>query len=165
LFADKQSAATLTSIFCLIISLCIFAAFSFSRSPKIEKHAITDALNSNHWQTRVAALRFIEEKGLDIGRVKGFAKSKSSSQIAERYWLAKALAKSRNTKTYNVVLELLNDSNVNVVSMAYLALAKRRDAQAIGEILIKIKASDNWYSQLYAYRALRALGWTQDRSH
>jgi hypothetical protein len=165
LFADKQRAATLTSILCLIISLCIFVAFSFSRSPKIEKHALTDALNSNHWQTRVAALRFIEEKDLDIGRVKGYASSKSSAQIAERYWLAKALAKSRNTKTYDIVLELLNDSNVNVVSMAYLALAQRGDAQAIREILKKIKISDNWYSQFYAYRALRALGWTQDRSH
>jgi Ca2+/Na+ antiporter len=165
LFADKQKAATLTSILCLIISLCIFAAFSFSRSPKIEQHALMDALNSNHWQTRVAALRFIEENGLDIGRVKGYANSKSSTQIAERYWLAKALAKSRKKKTYDVVLELLNDSNVNVASMAYLALAQRGDAQAIREILKKIKVSDNWYSQMYAYRALRALGWTQDRSH
>ena len=70
-----------------------------------------------------------------------------------------------HAKTYDVVLELLNDSNVNVVSMAYLALAQRGDAQAIREILNKIKVSDNWYSQMYAYRALRALGWTQDRSH
>jgi HEAT repeat protein len=78
--------------------------------------------------------------------------------------LAKALAKSKNTKTADDVLELLNDANVNVVSMAYLALAQRGEAQAISVILRKIKASDSWYSQMYAYRALRALGWYQDRS-
>jgi hypothetical protein len=164
LFADKQNAATPTSISCLIISLCIFAAFSFSRSPSIEKHAVTNALKSNHWQTRVAALRFIEENNLDIARVKGYANSKFSAHIAERYWLAKALAKSRNTETYEMVLELLIDSNVNVVSMAYWALAQRGDYRAVNEIIKNVEVSDNWYSQMYAYRALKALGWTQNQS-
>ncbi len=165
LFTENQKSATIASILCFIISLCILGAFSFSRSPKIDQRAIADALNSNHWQTRVAALRVIEENGIEIGRIKGYAKSKTSSQIPERYWLAKALAKSRNPETYDVVLELLNDPNVNVASMAYSALARRGDYRAVKEILKKIKISDRWYDQLYAYKALRVLGWKQDRSH
>lgn len=163
-FTENQKAAAAASILCFIISLCILGAFAFSRSPKIDKRALADALKSNHWQTRVAALRLIEEQGVEIGRINGYAKSKTSSQIAERYWLAKALAQSRSSETYDDILVLMNDANVNVVSMAYLALARRGDSRAIEEILKKIKVSDNWYDQLYAYRALRVLGWRQDRS-
>jgi len=165
LFTENQKSATIASILCFTVSLCILGAFSFSRSPNIDGRAIADALNSNHWQTRVAALRVIEENGMEIGRIKGYAKSKTSSQIPERYWLAKALGKSRDPETYDVILALLNDSNVNVASMAYSALARRGDFRAIKEILKKIMVSDSWYDQLYAYKALKVLGWKQDRSH
>jgi hypothetical protein len=163
-FTNRRRAAMITSISCLAISLGVFAGFSFSRSPEIERSGLVQALGSGHWQMRVAALRFIEKNGLEISRFKDYANSISSHQIAERYWLAKALAKSRNKDTYAVALNLLNDTNVNVKSMAYLALAQRGDRRAVEEILRKIKISDDWYSQFYAYRALRALGWIQNRS-
>ena len=58
-------------------------------------------------------------------------------------------------------MAFLDDPQPNVVSMAFYALGQRKDRKALGEIFRRIQMSDNWYTQLYAYRALRALGWRQ----
>ncbi len=44
------------------------------------------------------------------------------------------------------------------------AIAQRRDRGAVREILKRLQTSQDWYFQLYAYRALRALGWNQTAS-
>ena len=164
LFVDYKKAPAISSILCFTISLLILVVFFLSRSPKIEEHELTTDLNSDRWQSRVAALRIIEEKKMEIGQFKDYSKIATSLHIPERYWFAKVLANSREPETFAAILELLNDSNINVVSMAYSALAQRKDPRAVKEILERIKISDNWYSQLYAYKALRALGWRQKRS-
>jgi hypothetical protein len=102
---------------------------------------------------------------MEIAQFKGYARIVAHSQVAERYWLAKTLANSRQAETNKVILTLMSDSNANVVSMAYWALAQRKDTRFIEKILQQIQASDDWYSQLYAYRALRSLGWNQSQSH
>jgi HEAT repeat protein len=48
--------------------------------------------------------------------------------------------------------------------MAFSALGQRGDRRAIAEIKQRIETSDDWYSQWYAYKALKALGWRQSRS-
>jgi hypothetical protein len=85
--------------------------------------------------------------------------------VPERYWAAKAMARSKIAETYDTLALLLNDSNVNVESMAFLALARRGDTGTLAKILAALKTSDRWYSQIYAYNALRTLGWKQKRSH
>ena len=165
IFADRQRAAAISSVICLIISICMFAAFLFSRSATIQKDMLEDAFKSGSWQERVAALRFIESQGLEIGRYNGYLKSLSSPKIPERYWLAKAMAKSKIGETHDALILLLNDPNVNVESMAFWALARRDDTGALPEILAALKVSDKWYSQIYAYNTLRTLGWKQTRSN
>jgi hypothetical protein len=165
LFTKNQKAAIISSILCFGISLCIFGAFYFSRSPQVSEHELAEALRSNRWQVRVAALRFIETSKMEITQFKGYTRIVTNPQISERYWLAKTLANSRQAETKKALFMLTDDSNVNVVSMAFWALAQRKDSRVIGKILQQIKASNDWYSQLYAYRALRSLGWNQSQSH
>lgn len=165
LFIDSRKAAIVSTILCFAISLCIFAVFYFSRSPQISEHELAEALSSNRWQVRVSALRYIEASKMEIGQFREYHQIITSPHIAERYWLAKTLANSRQTETNKVLLTLSNDSNANVVSMAFWAMAQRKDTRFIEKILQKIQASDDWYSQLYAYRALRSLGWSQSQSH
>jgi hypothetical protein len=102
---------------------------------------------------------------MEIAQFKGYTRIVTNPQISERYWLAKTLANSRQAETKKALFMLTDDSNVNVVSMAFWALAQRKDSRVIGKILQQIKASNDWYSQLYAYRALRSLGWNQSQSH
>ena len=164
LIIKNRKATIISSILCFGISLCIFGAFYFSRSPQVSEHELAEALRSNRWQVRVAALRFIETSKMEIAQFKGYARILTNHQISERYWLAKTLANSRQAETNKVLLRLTRDSNANVVSMAYWALAQRKDTRVIEKILQQIQTSDDWYSQLYAYRALRSLGWNQSQS-
>jgi hypothetical protein len=164
-FTNHRKAAAIASLLCLFASFYIFMAFSFSRTSTIEKNKLAENLNSDSWQKRVAALRFIEAQGLEIGRYSGYLKSLSSSNVPERYWMVKAMAKSKIAETHNALLLLLNDPNVNVESMAFLALARRRNTQVLPKILGRLKVSERWYSQLYAYNALRTLGWKQKLSN
>ena len=81
----------------------------------------------------------------------------------ERYWLVAALAVSRSQESSIELLKLLEDKNTNVRSMAFQSLGLQNHRQAIKPILEKIKISHDWYAQLYAYKALRSLGWQQKK--
>ena len=77
--------------------------------------------------------------------------------------LAVAMAVSRSQQSFVDLLGFLEDDNTNVRSMAFHSLGARNNRQAVKPILEKIKISQNWYDQLYAYRALRSLGWKQKK--
>ncbi|MBF0120575.1 MAG: hypothetical protein HQK79_17235 [Desulfobacterales bacterium] len=59
----------------------------------------------------------------------------------------------------------LNSIHPNTICMALSNLGKIGDKKAIPIILDKINNSDHWYVQLYAYNALRTLGWKQTKSY
>jgi HEAT repeat protein len=59
----------------------------------------------------------------------------------------------------------MDDPNINVQTQAVEAIAQRRDRTAVPALLGRLKTSKDWYFQLYAYRALKALGWNQTASH
>lgn len=163
LYFSRRTSAGIASILCFVFSLILILAFQLSRSRDVSEENLANALNSDRRQKRVAALKLIDEKKLGIKRFQAYPKLLASPYIAERYWLVRVLAGSRNPATYGDLLNYLNDPHPNVRSMAYYALGKRRNRRAIGHILNKIETSDNWYSQWYAYKALRSLGWKQTK--
>ena len=121
-------------------------------------------MESGRWQDRVAALKVVERKGIEIGDFRAYKKMLKSPHIPERYWLANAMGVSRKPETYSDLLSLLNDPNQNVVCKAFYALGERKNPDAIKEIIRRIDMSGDWYSQQYAYRALRELEWKQTGS-
>jgi hypothetical protein len=131
------------------------------RGTDIELKDIPRALASESWQEEVAALRIIERKGLEVSSFQPYPRLLASPHIAVRYWLVRGLAMSRRPETYRDLLAFLDDPHPNVVSMAFYGLGQRGDWRAVSEMLTRIKASDHWYNQWYAYKALRALGWKQ----
>jgi len=106
-------------------------------------------------------LKLIEKQGMEVSDFKAYRSMLASPHIAVRYWLARSLGVSRKPETYEDLLGLLDDPHPNVVSMAFYALGRRGNTRAISIILDNIDTSDHWYSQWYAYRALRRLGWKQ----
>jgi len=82
----------------------------------------------------------------------------------ERYWLTRALAISPSPAASADLALLLDDPHINVRTQAVEAIAQRRNRGAVREILKRLQTSQDWYFQLYAYRALRALGWNQTAS-
>ncbi len=163
-FLDGRTSSLIASILCLIVGLSILIPFLYMRGTDIELKDVPQALASESWQERVAALRIIEQKGLEISSFQPYPRLLASPHIAERYWLVRGLAVSRRSETYRDLLAFLDDPHPNVVSMAFYGLGQRGDWRAVSEILTRIKTSDHWYNQWYGYKALRALGWKQKKS-
>lgn len=156
--ADAAAAAA-----CLLIGLAVLALFHFSREDPPAPEAVAAALASDRWQRRVAGIKEVHERRWNIGAFPGYAAMRDSPCPQERYWLARALAVSPDPRAFDDLVRLLEDPQINVRTMALDALAQRRDPRAVPPILRFLKASDEWYDQLYAYRALKALRWDQSR--
>lgn len=164
IFPGRKAAALAASIICLLIGIMVFVYFQSNRSGNIDIQNIAPALESEDWQTRVAALKDIAQKKREIADYQAYPRLLKSRIPQERYWLVRALAVSRRADTYRDLLTFLDDKNTNVQTMAYYSLGQRKDRRAIEPILEKINKSDKWYVQLYAFNALRTLGWKQVKS-
>jgi hypothetical protein len=163
-FFPLRTSSLIASALCFVMCLLLIFSFQLNRSRDISEKNLADELKSDRWQDRVAALKIIDKKGLEIKQFKAYPQLLNSAYIAERYWFVRTLANSRNPETYRDLLSFLNDSQPNVVSMALYALGKRGNKKSIGRIMQVVKTSDDWYHQWYAYRALRSLGWRQTKS-
>ncbi|MEA2039363.1 MAG: hypothetical protein U9N82_05980 [Thermodesulfobacteriota bacterium] len=162
-FLDLRTAMVIASILCSLAGLSLLAPLYIINKDDININNLERILESETWQKRVAALKVIEEKRLEpvafLDR-----DMLISPHIPERYWVARTLGFSRQPEAYKDLLILLDDPHFNVVSMALYSLGQKRDTRAIKEIIKKIQTSHDWYTQWYAYKALRALGWKQTRS-
>ena len=163
LFLSRRSSAITASMLCLIIGIFVLFYFQANRSSNIQIKNIPEALKSEELSVRIAALKSIQQKKLDIADYRSYPRLLNSPHPQERYWLVVAMAVGRSQKSFIDLLKFLEDKNTNVRSMAFHSLAVRNNRQAIKPILEKIKVSHDWYAQLYAYRALRSLGWKQKR--
>ena len=163
-FLDSRTSSLIASILCLIVGLGILIPFHYMRWTDMELKDVPQALASESWQRRVAALKVIERKGLEVSSFPPYPQLLASPHIAVRYWLVRGLAVSRRPETYIDLLAFLDDPHPNVASMAFYGLGQRGNRRGVSEILTRIKTSDHWYNQWYAYKALRALGWKQRKS-
>jgi HEAT repeat protein len=161
LFLEVKTSSVLASILCLAIGISTLFVFHHTRVPKIEVKDVPAALASKDWRQRVGALKVIDLMRLEIEDFQGYRWLLASPRVPERYWLARAMGLSRKSGTYQDLLTLLDDPSPNVNCMAFYSLGRRGNKRPINEIVARIQASDHWYTQLYAYRALRALGWRQ----
>lgn len=164
LYCDVRKAAVIASILCLIIGIAFVIPMYFAKGEKIDVKNVAKAIKSHQWQERVRSLKVIDREKIEIANFPEYGTMLSSHRIPERYWLARAFGVSRRPETYGDLLKLLNDPQPTVVCKAFEALGRRGERRAIPEILQRFKRSDHWYKQLYAYKALRTLGWKQARS-
>ena len=161
-FTERRAEAA-AAILCLLVGFAALADFHLSREGPPPSDATAAALESDRWQRRVAALKASQARRWDVCAGPGYAAKLGSPYPQERYWLARALAASPNPQASADLIRLMDDPQVNVRTMAVQALAQRRDPRAVQPILNLLKTSQEWYVQLYAYRALRTLQWDQTR--
>ena len=161
----RSTSALTASIICLLSGIIVLISFQSNRSRSIQIQNIAESLASDRWQTRVAALKLIEQKKLEIASYRSYPVLQKNLLPQERYWLVRTLALSRRPDNLRTLLGYLNDDNLNVRTMAFYSLGQRGNPRAIRPIISKIEKSDNWYEQMYAYKALRSLGWKQTKSH
>ena len=155
-----MSASTL----CFLAGISLLVLFQHGKGAEIKVEELAQALESERWQRRVAALKIVRQKGIDVADFPAYQAIRSSPHIAERYWLVNALGASRHPGTYKDILAFLDDPHPNVVCIAFHALGQRGETRAVDEIIKRIETSDHWYEQWYAYKGLRSLRWKQRKS-
>ena len=163
-FLDLRTSSVTAAILCFLSGILLLIPVWLGNAGKIDKNHLDKFLESGRWQDRVAALKIIRQNWVEVSSFPSYKRMLSSPHIPERYWLTKALGVSRNAETRKDLSGLLDDPSPTVVSMAFLSLGQRGDKRAVKEILKRIETSDHWYTQWYAYKALKALGWKQVRS-
>ena len=168
LFLQPSRATLFSSVLCFLIGVVLLVpVYQGGRRP-VNAENPAAALDAADWRDRVAALKLIEQRQLEITAYPSYEKSMTSRHLAERYWLAQALGLSKEDRTIDDLFTLLSDPQPNVVCQALYALGKRggdRKSDIIEAILAKIRSTDSWYVQRYAYLALRSLGWRQPASN
>jgi len=146
----------------MLAGLALLAGLShFSGNATADVQNPIQALESEHLHIRIAALKKIADKHLKITGFQRYKTILESPYIAERYWAARALGADRDAESSRDLLALLDDPHPNVVCQAFYALGQRGDKNAVPKILKRIKKSDHWYVQWYAYKAARKLKWKQ----
>jgi HEAT repeat protein len=160
---NHKAAALTASIMCLLIGMIVLIHFHSNRGSNIDINEIAEALRSSHIPTRIAALKTVQQKKLEISAYPTYSLLYQSQIPQERYWFVRALAVSRRPDSIRDLLTFINDKNTNVRCMAFRSLGLRNNTDAVGPILESIRVSQDWYSQIYAYKALRALGWNQTK--
>jgi len=149
------------SVVCTGIGLIILWILVAGKSPAQAQPEISDLAGSSDRRQRLVALKAMDQDGIDPSQHPDYPSLMKSGNISERYWLARILSNGREEKTYLDLIRMLDDPSPNVVCMVLRSLGKRGNKQAVPIILTRMKNSDHWYVQWYAYNALKNLKWRQ----
>ncbi|MCD6487036.1 MAG: HEAT repeat domain-containing protein [Syntrophobacterales bacterium] len=163
-FMNPGKVSVTASVLCLLIGGALLILLYSGNGRAVDAKNLSEAMGSENWKDRVAALKFIGGKRMEVSNFEAWEKMLKSSRVPERYWLAKAMSKGGKPETGSALLTLLDDPHRNVVCMTFYSLGRRGNSTVKGEIIKRIESSGDWYTQWYAYRALRALGWKQTES-
>ncbi len=145
------------------IGILLFIPVFSANNSSISNNTLNAKLSSKHWATRMAALKYIEKKKIEISQFPQYKKMITSPYPQERYWLARAFAVSHGKNIFNDLLKMLNDPHPNVICQTFYALGRQGRPSAKSKIINAIQTSRHWYCQWYGYRALRKLGWKQTK--
>jgi hypothetical protein len=155
----------------VIAAICCIVVGGILLVPVYQGHTATalpadpsKAISAPSPAARIAALRLACEEQRDIAPAAKRDGIKDSPHVAERYWLARSLAYTRDPAAHDMLLALADDPAPIVACQALWALGERKNLAAVPEIIQRINSSSHWYIQMYGYRALRTLGWVQPRS-
>ena len=156
--------AVIATIICITIGIVLL-------TPVYQGHTAANAsknpnanLASPSYATRIAALRRACQKKQDIVAEAAKHALETSPHIAERYWLARSLAYANGSQASAMLQRLAGDPASIVACQALWAMGERKSQALIPQIIDRINTTPGWYIQMYAYRALRTLGWVQPQS-
>ncbi len=164
LAARPPKAAAAASAACFVIGLSFFSVLFIRSSEPVSTENLREVLKSPALDRRIAGLKHMEANSLDPLFFPSVLTSMESPSPLERYWAARASAKSKDPAVFKRLIHLTGDPHPNVACQAFYALGMGGNTEAVPEITGRIVESSHWYVQFYAYNALKRLGWTQARS-
>ena len=163
-FSIKYQFIVISSLM-VILSLLIISIFPDNDEKNITKDKINSDLKSKNLIKRVNALKNILKNKYDISNFIEYENLLNTDNTAEKYWLVRSFGISSNYKTYEKIFNFINDKSIIVRCQSLHALSKRGLRSSINKIIPIIQESKEWYVQLYAYKALKRLGWNQSLTY
>jgi len=164
-FMKPVKAGILAGVICLVAGILMALPVYTGKQPQVAPDHAPTLLNSAKWREQVAALKIMaDNKQLWVYTAENQTLA-SSPHIPVRYWLARALSHSKGELTHTTLIRLMDDPQPIVSCQALYSLGVRKKRPGVNVILDKIKRSDHWYVQWYAYNALKVLGWRQKISN
>ena len=160
-FAIKEKNAIAASLCCFVIGSLSFVMMYNGSKFEATKENLISMLKSPITGERIAGLKFVDKKHLDITKFAAYDTRFKDNNIPEKYWYARAIGSSSAPDAYQELVKFLDDSHINVVCQALYGLGQLKKRAAVDLIIKKIETSEDWYVQWYAYRALKRLKWTQ----
>jgi hypothetical protein len=165
LFLNRNLSSIAGALGCGAIGIGLLLIMPPANQGPIENERLANMLASQDTRTITAALIHIETHKTDLRQFNLTQELIQHPAIAVRYWLARGLSVSADPQDETFLMTLMQDPHPNVACQAIYSLGKRKIKKAIPAMLQIITASDHWYVQLYAYGALRKLGWKQTASN
>lgn len=164
LFLTANLSNGIAAVVCILVGGILLVPVYQGHSAPIAAADPATAFSADSATERIAALRRACDDRRDVFRQARARGLPRSPHVAVRYWLARSLAYSKHPGARAMLLDLAHDPVPVVACQALWALGQRRDRRTIPELVERIDNSSHWYIQMYAYRALRTLGWVQPRS-
>jgi len=133
--------------------------FDKNASQKDWQHALKSAYHQKDWRQAVVLFKsnqFTQTRGDHQLALKWLDQT---NHPVLKYWLIRFLSDSKISTDNTIFFNHLSDPDVNVVCQALYALGRQRDRNLISPIKRFVKDCHHWYVQMYAYRALKRLGW------
>ncbi len=165
LFLKRDLASIAGAMGCGAMGICLLLIMPPAIQGPLGTDRLADMLASRDGPKVAAALRQIEVQKSDLSQFNITDELVQHPAIPVRYWLARGFSVGSNPQDETYLMLLMEDPHPNVVCQAIFSLGKRKFRKAIPLLLEIMTASDHWYVQLYAYGALRKLGWTQTASN
>jgi hypothetical protein len=154
-------------LLCLALSFAAAASlypYAFTKERAQGQERLQRLIASEEETARIKALKEISAKGLAVQNIENSIFPLAESRHpAVRYWTARALGESGGGAALNVLIDLLSDPHPNVVCAALYSLGRTGHPSARDDVLEILVSEVSWYVQLYAYNALKELGWTQPK--
>lgn len=164
----RRFARTGSGLICLGIAAVLampLYPFAKSTSSNLNRRQLAVHLDSEQPAERLRALKqMAASSSAPLPLPAPVFRLKDSPWPAERYWAAKVMGRADSQKAEKVLRMMLSDPHPNVVCAAISSLARIHDPAAVPVLRKILVSSDYWYIQLYAYKGLKELGWSQPES-
>ncbi len=164
LFFPAAVSNGIAAVLCVLVGIVLLVPVYRGHNTQIDPGGLPTALASPSEIIRVAALRLSFAERRDVTDAALKHDLVNSTSVAERYWLARCLAHAASLEAHAMLLTLIDDPTPIVACQALWAVGQGNDPAMIPKLIDRVNTSSHWYVQMYAYRALRRLGWVQPRS-
>jgi len=164
-FLNRQPSAIAGIAVCCLLSVLLLFLMPQKNKNNITIDSLPGMLASDNWKDTVTALKKIDADKIDLHQFNLTQNLLQHPSIPVRYWLARSLAVGGHPDDKAYLITLMQDPHPNVVCQALYSIGKRKFGNVTARLLATIERSDHWYVQLYAYNALRKLGWKQNTSN